>query len=187
MSYYSKNYKEYIEKTKNVNMKESYEFFLQHITKKGKLLDIGFGSGRDMLYFKSIGFDIYGIDTEVKFVKEATKLELDVKCVDILNFNDKQKFDCIWACASLLHINSKSLNKAFINCSNHLSNNGIMYCSFKYGDFEGLIDDRYYLYLTENSISKYLENTNFKIIDYKITLDKLNRRNNWINFILKKD
>ena len=67
-----------------------------------------------------------------------------------------------------------------------LKKDGIMYSSFKYGDFEGVIDDRYYIYLTENSINHYLENTNLKIIDYKITDDNLNRDNNWINFIMKK-
>ncbi len=67
-----------------------------------------------------------------------------------------------------------------------LKKDGIMYSSFKYGYFEGVIDDRYYIYLTENSINHYLENTNLKIIDYKITDDNLNRDNKWINFIMKK-
>ncbi len=187
MSYYSINYKEYINKTKNVDMSESYNFFLNHITKKGSLLDVGFGSARDMLYFKSIGFDVSGIDTEPNFVDLGLKLGLNVKCVDILDYKDLEEYDYIWACASLLHVNSNNLNKAFKNSSNHLMSNGLMYCSFKYGSFEGIIDDRYYIYLTEDSINKYLVDTNLEVIDYKITLDKLNRGNDWINFILKKN
>lgn len=186
MSYYSKNALEYIERTKDANMQEIYDFFLNHITNKGSLLDVGFGSARDMLYFKNIGFDVYGIDNEPKFVEEAKKLELSVECIDILTYKDDQLFDYIWAQASLLHINKLELNKTFINLSNHLTKNGLICCSFKYGDFEGIIDERYYIYLTEESIHAYLNNTNLEIIDYKITLDKLNRGNNWINFVLKK-
>ena len=67
-----------------------------------------------------------------------------------------------------------------------LKENGIMYCSFKYGDFEGIKDDRYYIYLTEKTINEYLKDTNFKVLDYKITDDNLKRDNKWINFIMKK-
>lgn len=186
MSYYSEHALEYIEKTKDANMKEIYDFFLNHITTNGKLLDVGFGSARDMLYFKGLGFDVYGIDNEPKFVNEAKKFGLNAKCVDILLFNDHKEYEYIWAQASLLHINKIDLNKAFINLSKHLTKSGLICCSFKYGDFEGIIDERYYIYLTEESINKYLDNTNLLVIDYKVTLDKLNRRNNWINFILKK-
>ena len=34
-----------------------------------------------------------------------------------------------------------------------LKDNGVMYVSFKYGDFEGIIDDRYFTYLTEEDIN----------------------------------
>jgi len=187
MNYYKDNAIEYINKTKDVNMKDSYEFFLKYAKSKGKILDIGFGSGRDMLYFKSLGFDVYGIDMEKTFVDEALKLNLNVSCKNILDMNDEKMYDYIWASASLLHIEKDLLNKTFKICNQILSQNGIMYCSFKYGDFEGIKDDRYYVYLTENSISNYLKDTNLKILDIKITKDNLNRDNKWLNVILRKD
>lgn len=188
MNYYKKNAKEYILRTKDVDMKEAYDFFLKYADKKGKLLDIGFGSGRDMFYFKSIGFEVEGIDSQPEFVEEALKLGLKVSCYDILKcWNIKEVYDYLWASASLLHVKKELLNQAFQYCSNMLKNNGIMYCSFKYGDFEGIMDDRYYIYLTEKTINKFLIGTELKVIDYKITIDKLKRDNSWINFILKKN
>ena len=187
MNYYKEHSKEYILKTKDVDMSEIYEFFLKHVTSKGKILDIGFGSGRDLIYFKSVGFEVEGIDLELKFVKEALKLGLNVSCLSILDCNNNiEEYDYIWASASLLHIEKGLLTKAFQNCSYMLKKEGIMYCSFKYGDFEGIIDDRYYIYLTEETINKYLEGTSLKVLDIKVTNDKLNRGNNWINIILKK-
>ena len=56
MDFYKKYAMNYINKTKNIDMSEIYDYFLKYTTTKGKLLDVGFGSGRDMLYFKSIVF-----------------------------------------------------------------------------------------------------------------------------------
>ena len=187
MEYYKNNAKEYILKTKDIDMSCAYNFFLKYAKTKGKLLDIGFGSGRDIIYLNSIGFDCVGIDNVKTFADEALTKGLNVFCKDILDCsNIYLEYDYIWASASLLHIKKELLDKAFTYCGNMLKKDGIMYSSFKYGDFEGVIDDRYYIYLTENSINHYLENTNLKIIDYKITDDNLNRDNKWINFIMKK-
>ena len=187
MDYYQKHSKEYILKTKNIDMSEAYEFFLKYVKTKGKLLDVGFGSGRDMLYFKSIGFDVEGIDSQQEFVEGAKKLGLSVTRADILDYCKRhEEYDYIWASASLLHVSKKLLNQAFQNCSNMLKNDGIMYCSFKYGDFEGIVDDRYYINLTEETINNYLKGTNLNVVDVKITNDELKRNNKWLNVILKK-
>jgi tRNA G46 methylase TrmB len=53
--YYSNNYKEYISSTQKVDMAEHYSRFLPYLFQGAKILDIGFGSGRDMLYFASKG------------------------------------------------------------------------------------------------------------------------------------
>ncbi|MCR5350198.1 MAG: class I SAM-dependent methyltransferase, partial [Acholeplasmatales bacterium] len=152
MSFYNENYEEYIDRTINADMGDIYKFFLKYAKTRGKLLDIGFGSGRDMLYFKSLGFDTYGIDPEPIFVSKAKEKGLEVECIDINDcFLEYDKYDYIWACASLLHIKKEKLNQVFIICSNLLKDNGIMYCSFKYGEFEGIIDNRYYTNLNEES------------------------------------
>ena len=45
-----------------------------------------------------------------------------------------------------------------------LKDNGVMYVSFKYGDFEGIIDDRYFTYLNEQTFANIINQTNFKMI-----------------------
>ena len=53
-NYYDINAKEYIESTINCDMSLHYQKFLKYLPKTGKILDVGFGSGRDMIYFKSL-------------------------------------------------------------------------------------------------------------------------------------
>lgn len=97
-------------------------------------------------------------------------------------------FDGIWACESLLHIPSNELNTVFKKCSHALREKGIMYVSFKYGDFEGFRNGRFFLDLNEKSILTYLNDTNLKVIEAMITEDvRENNTTKWLNLILQKN
>lgn len=186
--YYQEHFNEFIVDTSNANMKELYNFFEKHIKKGMKILDVGFGSARDITHFSS-KYGVYGIDVVDEFVNHAKKLGFNqVYKQSILDITFHNTFDAIWACASLLHIEKENLNQAFKKCDNALKEDGIMYCSFKYGTFIGERNGRYYIDLTEESIKEYLKDTNFKIIDSLVTVDvRPNRNEKWLNIILKKE
>ena len=188
MSYYQEHAKDFIKDTFECDMSKQYRFFEKHLKDKGTILDIGFGSGRDSLYFKSKGYDVYSIDPEEEFVKHAKELGLEhvykLKAEDI---EYRNIFDGIWACASLLHIPSKYLKEVFNRCALALKDNGVMYVSFKYGDFEGIRNGRYYCDLTEETILPYLKESNLKVIDSFISEDvRPDREEKWLNLLLKK-
>ena len=151
-------------------------------------MDLGFGSGRDILYFQK-KYEVYGIDSVEEFVTRAKSLEINnVYQKNVLTMNFLNEFDAIWACASLLHVNKNDLNFAFKKCSKALKEKGIMYASFKYGEFDGINNSRYFIYLKEDTIKEYLHNSGFKIIDTLITNDVREGRENekWLNVILQK-
>ena len=184
MSYYDDNAREYIDKTINCDMRAQYSMLLKYV-KKGTLLDVGFGSGRDMLYFKSKGFEVFGIDPTLAFCNHARSLDLNVEQSTIENYNTNKKFDVIWVCASLLHC--KDLNSAFKKCYDLLKQNGIMYVSLKVGEGEENIDNRYFHYVSHDSLSSIIYKNNFKVLKECITEDSLSNRNvDWINCILTK-
>ena len=187
MNYYNKHAKEYINNTKDVDMKEYYDIFESYLKPNSKILDVGFGSGRDSLYFKNKGYDVVSIDPVKKFCDNAKSIGLDnVIQMSIEDFGYNNEVDSIWACASLLHLKSNQLVDVFNKCYKALKSNGVMYVSFKYGDFEGIIDDRYFTYLTEETLTNIINQTNFKIEKLWINEDKLNRDVKWLNVVLKK-
>ena len=62
-----------------------------------------------------------------------------------------------------------------------------MYCSFKYGDFEGNRNDRFYVDLNESTLKKYIKDTEFVIKEILITKDvRPDREESWLNVILEK-
>jgi len=188
MSFYNDNAKEYIEQTIKCDMSQLYSFFEKKFSGVKSILDIGFGSGRDSLYFQNKGYDVISIDNCVEFIDYGKKIGLKKTILlDAENMNYNNEFDAIWASASLLHIKKEKLNNVFMRCSNALKDNAIMYCSFKYGDFNGIRDYRYYIDLNETSIHDYIKGTKLKIIDYVISKDvRDNNETKWISFILKK-
>lgn len=60
-----------------------------------------------------------------------------------------------------------------------------MYCSFKYGGFEGERDGRYYVDLTKSSIEKFMEG-HLTIKESFFTFDSLGRGGKWLNLIVSK-
>ena len=187
MNYYNKHAKEYINNTKDVNMKEYYKVFESYLRPNSKILDVGLGSGRDSLYFKNKGYEVVSIDPIKEFCDNGKDIGLDnVIQMSIEDIEYNNEFYAIWACASLLHLKSNHLVDVFNKCYKALKDNGVMYVSFKYGYFEGVIDDRYFTYLTEESFTNIINQTNFKIDKLWINEGKLNRDVKWLNVILKK-
>lgn len=187
MNYYENNSKQYIESTINCNMQTQYDFFLKHMPKFGKILDIGFGSGRDMIYFKSIGYEVEGIDITEAFVDHMQSKGYTVYKQSVEDLNVKNVYDGIWASASLLHVSRSNLNDVFKRCSASLKENGILYCSFKKGDYEGDIEGRFFNYINEELLKEYIKDTDLEIISDIVTRDSLsNRELQWLNVILKK-
>ena len=60
-----------------------------------------------------------------------------------------------------------------------------MYCSFKYGGFEGERDGRYYVDLAKSSIGKFMEG-HLTIKESFVTFDSLGRGGKWLNLIVSK-
>lgn len=186
--YYNENAKSFIEDTFNCDMSGLYEFFERYLNDAKTILDLGFGSARDSLYFQNKGYTVYSIDPTLEFCENAKKLGLKhVFQMNAQEMNFENLFDGIWACASLLHVPSNELNDVFKKCSRSLKDSGTMYVSFKYGDFEGTRNGRFFLDLNEESIKKYLENTGLSIVDTMITNDvREYKSTKWLNVILKK-
>lgn len=185
--YYEENAKAFIENTVDCDMSLQYNLLLKHLEKGATILDVGFGSARDMLKFKELGFDVCGIDVADRFVSNAKKFGLNVNKMSVLDIDYNNTFDGIWACASLLHLSKKELIIAFNKLECALKENGFIYMSFKLGDYEGYRNGRFFTDLTLDSFNKLVSNTNLRIIETLITKDvRPDREESWLNVVLTK-
>ena len=182
--YYINNSKEYVTSTLSVNMQEHYDRFVPRLNEGAKILDVGFGSGRDMLYFASQGYDVKGIDIVEDFVSLGKENGLSVSLCDFHNIPYVNEFDGVWACASLLHSNDLTL--ALKNIHKVLKTGGCAYISMKYGEGTQIDNGRFYQFVNEETLANYCSNASLIIDKIYISQDLMNRSNNWINAVLIK-
>ena len=188
--YYEKNTKEFFESTVNADVEYLYQDFLKHIPINGKILDLGCGSGRDSKYFKDEGYKVVSVDASPSLCSMAKdNLGIDVICKRFDELNYKEEFNGIWACASLLHCNKKELQETIKKIERSLISGGVFYSSFKYGDFEGERDGRYFLDLNEKTaIDVFGKIKDLEIIKVWKSEDVRRGKDvSWINVLMMKD
>ena len=189
MNYYDKNAQEFFDGTVDADMTQHHEEFLKLIPEKGSILDAGCGSGRDTLKFKSLGYEVTAIDGSLEMCRLASEYSgVDVKHMLFQDIDFIDEFDGIWASASLLHVPSTEIEMVLEKLKKSLKKNGIMYASFKYGDFEGERNGRYFNDLTEETAIELFSKLNFEVVKTWITSDGRKGREDekWVNILVKK-
>lgn len=185
--YYQEKSKDFFEGTINADVSDLYGCFLKYIPAGGSILDFGCGSGRDTKAFLDQGFAVEAIDGSSELCNLASNYTgIKVQCMDFGELNDVNKYDGIWACASLLHVASVNLPCILSKMCVALKETGVIYASFKLGDFEGERDGRYFTDMTEkrfNDIIKQLDG--LRLIEKWYSEDVRPDRNvSWFNAIL---
>jgi len=159
---------------------------------RGKVLDLGCGSGIQSKTLSKAGLEVTGIDFAEKMIEEAKKqvpnAEFLVK--DILNLNFlPEHFDGIYARASLLHLPKNKIGKVLEALNKILKKEGIMYVALKEGKGERDVYDegfgasRFFAFYKEDEFKKLLEEGKFQLIE---TIYAQTERNNWLQFFAKK-
>ncbi|MBU3805019.1 MAG: class I SAM-dependent methyltransferase [Candidatus Cellulosilyticum pullistercoris] len=188
--YYNANATKFLEDTLGANMDTLYEAFTKRLPQKAVILDAGCGSGRDSLYFKNLGHFIIAMDASQEMCQFAGEyIGQSVLLCRFQEMHFKVLFDGIWACASLLHVPSNEIVSVLQRFNWYLKDDGIMYASFKYGDFEGEREGRYYLDLTEETATKFFTEAGFRIEKMWITNDVRADRvdEKWLNVLVNKN
>lgn len=190
INYYDTNAKEFVEGTLNVDFKVTQDKFINKLPAKGYILDFGCGSGRDTKYFLAKDFNVDAIDGSIELCKIASEYtNIKVRHMYFNELSIVNKYDGIWACSSILHLSLDDLVDVFKRMSKALKDEGIIYTSFKYGNFSGERNGRYFTDMTEDSFANLIINVeNLKVEEQWITADVRPQRGNekWLNLILRK-
>lgn len=190
LEYYSQKAEEFTNDTQGIIFTELQDKFLEYLKANAKILDLGCGSGRDSKYFIDKGYSVVALDGCKELCEIATKnIGQNVIHSTFEDFETEEKFDGIWACASLLHLQIEKLPSIIEKYANKLNQNGCFYLSFKYGDFSGMKNGRYFTYLTEEAFKQVIANIeSLKIISLSITGDvrKGRETEKWLNIFLMK-
>lgn len=190
IEFYNENAVGFFENTVDADMSETYEIFNSYLKKGDTILDLGCGSGRDSHHFSNYGYEVISADYSDEMVKMAGDfLNKEVIKLDMRQMDFNNKFDGIWACASILHIKKDEIVKVLEKSYTALKEGGIMYMSFKYGEGEVQKGGRHFSNFKEDTFSELLNTLNiFNIEKFWKTADVRPDRKDefWLNIIVKK-
>jgi 2-polyprenyl-3-methyl-5-hydroxy-6-metoxy-1,4-benzoquinol methylase len=186
--FYNTHYQELITKYDNIELKELYSLFDKYIKSNDNVLDIGFGSGRDLRYIQSLGANGYGVDATQGFIDNIQKDQ---------NFKDRVfysklphldiplniQFDVITAIAMIIHLTIDEIEASLIKIKKYLKPHGIIIISYSTGNRES--DPRFFEKLEYVTIKELFEKQDFKEIEAISNQDKLNRGLIWYTSVFK--
>ncbi|HLR16753.1 MAG TPA: class I SAM-dependent methyltransferase [Alcanivoracaceae bacterium] len=190
MNYYNTNAETFAQATLGVDMAPLYSPFLRLLPAQAHLLDAGCGAGRDTKAFAQLGHKVEAFDACEALVAIARQhSNVHVKHSTFTTFTSANKFDGIWACASLLHVPARKLPATFAYLANFLKEQGVFYVSFKYGEGEEERDGRHFTHCNEKVLSQYIGSSPLHVEKTWRTTDQRPGREEeqWFNALLIKN
>lgn len=190
LAYYNNNAEAFAEQTQNVDFGSVQFKFMRLLPSGGMVLDFGCGSGRDTKAFLGAGFRVDAWDGSYELCQLASE-NTGIKVEQHL-FQDlscEEKYDGIWACSSILHLNMDELQLVLQKITKALKSDGVFYTSFKYGVFSGYRNGRFFTDLTENSFDLLRKTCpGLELIEQWRTGDVRPGRETeqWLNLLLRK-
>ena len=190
IDYYNRNVQDFVDRTVSVDFTRIQKVFLELLPRDARIFDFGCGSGRDTKYFLDCGYQVDAMDGSIELCRAASEYTgIHVKRILFQELDEVEKYDGIWACASILHVKKTELPDIIRKMSLATKENGILYISFKYGDYEGERNGRYFTDMTEISMKELLVDfPELKVEKQWITGDVRADRGDerWLNMILRK-
>jgi SAM-dependent methyltransferase/uncharacterized protein with ATP-grasp and redox domains len=164
------------------NLENYIARYLKKSPKDIKMLDVATGSGRDIIYALSKGYEVVGVDNSDGFINILEKL-LEEKRIPEGSFakNDMRSlqfadcsFDVVRHNASLLHLpmfaKGYMADKAVCEAYRVLKQGGLLHVSVKQGDSLQFVDTdeglggRVFQFYTHETINELLQRNGFTII-----------------------
>lgn len=190
IDFYNRNAESFKEDTVSVEFDSVQNMLLKNIPDGAHILDLGCGAGRDAKAFMEKGYRVTMMDGSeelCKIASEYTGQEAELRRFEELD--QVEAFDAVWACSSILHLDYERLELVMKNISKALKTGGYLYASFKYGDFEGERNGRYFIDFTEESFESFLKPfKELSMVELAVTPDARPGRENekWLNVVVRK-
>ena len=187
--FYQKNYKAYHEKTFFIEPSSFLEPLVKKLPAEAFILDVGCGSGRDLLWMKKQGFEGVGFERSpglAQLARENSGCEVidgDFETYEFSLF----LVDAILLVGALVHVPYKRFSKVFENITSAISEHGVVLITLKEGDEVRTDPDGRTFYLWEDQkVRSVFDTLGFTVSDVSTSVSKTGRNDVWMSYLLDK-
>ena len=150
LEHYNERAADFWEGTRDHDVSQNINSLLHHIEGQAPftILDFGCGPGRDLVAFGALGHVAIGLEGSSQFVAMAREQGLEILEQNFLSLDlPDNRFDGVFANASLFHIPSQELPRVLRELQATLKPGGVLFSSNPHGNnSEGWSNGRYAVY-----------------------------------------
>ncbi len=150
LEHYNERAADFWEGTRDHDVSQNINSLLHHIEGQAPftILDFGCGPGRDLVAFSALGHVAIGLEGSSQFVAMAREQGLEILEQNFLSLDlPDNRFDGVFANASLFHIPSQELPRVLRELQATLKPGGVLFSSNPHGNnSEGWSNGRYAVY-----------------------------------------
>jgi len=187
--FYQEDYKAYHEKTFSIDPSSFLQPLVKRIRPGASILDVGCGSGRDILWMKNKGFKVIGFERSPGLAELARNntgckvIDGDFETYDFSTF----RVDAVILVGAFVHIPHDRFPEIFKRITSTLSNNGYVLITLKEGSGTRTDSDGRTFYLWQDETARTLFNTlDFKVGDFSRSVSKTGSGESWLGYVLEK-
>ena len=187
---YNKHISDYKELISKEAIDTNLDIFMRMIVSKGKVLDLGCGTGSASLALLKRGFSPFPVDASQEMIKVAESLlKIKARRLSFDEINEHNFYDAIWANFSLLHATKNQFPDILKKLFFALKKEGLLFLSLKRGRGEGRDRlGRFYSYYQKNEAKKFLEKANFQTKKFTEgwSIGLAGEKEKWMGFFCEK-
>ncbi len=186
--WYSTHAAAFCARTFVIDMEDARARFLRHVPAGGHILDVGCGSGRDSKRFAELGYAVDARDRSREIADEAARRTgLAVRAEDVLEMDDRDAFDGIWASAMLIHLDDAQFDEALRRLARALRPGGALYISLKESERVDVADGRTFRFRSPEEASRSIRAIGMlRLVEEWSAVDGPPKETRWFNAISRR-
>ncbi len=187
-SYYEKNSQTYFKSTYQIDSDNFLSPLAKYLNTGDSILDIGCGSGRDLLWGVQQGYKAVGFEQSPALAKLAIKhshcnvIEGDFTSYDF----SKLSFTALVFVGSLVHLSKEELPIILTSTRRALVSNGLIFITMKEGDgFSESEDGRIFTLWNRKVLEQVFVDQNLQILEFSREISKIRSSDVWLGYVLR--
>ena len=187
--YYQLHFQVYHDRTFPVDPSSFLSTLATHLQTGSTVIDVGCGSGRDMLWLQNRGYHVIGLERSSGLAQLARKhtgsriIEADFETYDFADLSA----DALLLIGALVHLPHPGFSNVLESICRALKSSGLLLITMKQGKGSAFDSDgrQFYLWQDEN-LRNVIERLNLSIMDFFIQPSTINPTDTWLGYLLKK-